>query len=235
MSFEQLHTSILHSMGVIHNKRGVYTPKLHDILTDWLSYIIYKGEIFNKYVLDGTDIELLKPILLDYTTALVKEILKTRTISKEIIQLVGCGSLVVAIQHILAIDWMSEDESGLHTYLGYQSADAYTPGQIDNMGTCIHRMFDFLPYVTLGTNTNQCHIDGLFLKNIKLDSNFAELESMHKQAIELAKNDVKRVTRLILISKKLTQRKKMRWDKRKLLNRQRKTKAKRFFWKKQRL
>jgi hypothetical protein len=234
MSFEQLHTSILHSMGVTHAKRMICGPKNQAILTDWLSYIIYNGTIFDKTVLYYADIEVLKPILLDYTTALVKEILKTRMISKETIQLVGCGSLVVAIQHVLGYDWMSQDELGLHVYLGYQSGDAYTSEQIDNMGTCIHRMFNFTPHVTLENKTNKGHINDLFLKNIKPETNFAERESMHKQGLELATKDITRVNRLVLLSKRLTIRKKKKEGKRKLVNRQRRTKAKRLFWKKQR-
>jgi hypothetical protein len=218
MSFEQLHASILDSMGVTHNRRKVCPQKFCVILVDWVSSIIKDGTVFNKNVLSDTDVEFLKPIVLDYTSALIKKILKTILISNEILQLVACGSLIVSVQHILGYDWMSQDESELHKYLSYQCMFLYTSEQIDKMGTCIHRMFNFLPHVTLETNTNQCYIDNLFIKNIKPDTNSLELESMQKQALKLAKQDTIRVNRLILLSKTSIQSKK---SKSKLIKRQR--------------
>jgi hypothetical protein len=68
-------------------------------------------------------------------------------------------------------------------------------------------MFGFLPHVKLETNTNQHHIDDLFIMNVKPDSNLAERESMRKKGLELAKDDITRVIKLILLSKKTLQKK----------------------------
>jgi len=232
MSFEQLHTSISLALGHPDSPKP-YSPKHHAILMAWVGDVIndYRKTFFDTYILDWENINVLQTIILEYTDALINKILKTRHVANPIIQLVGCGALIVAIQHILAVDWMGQDESGLHRHLVHMCANTYTCKQIDDMGTCIHRMFDFLPHVTLKDPKNQGIIDDLFLMNMKEETDLAERERTHKHALELTKHNIARVTRRILLEKRRVRRHRLATKKRKMLRRKRANKSRRFFWK----
>jgi len=163
-----------------------YSSKHHNMLIYWIEEVVTSSNFYNTDVLSHGDIKILRPIIVDYTDELVSKLLALRRTSTNIIQLVGCGALIVVLQHVLGYDWGGVPYVSDH--MAYMTDHVYTPKDVEDMAICIHKMCDFFPHVELKNPDHREFIDNMFVINIKEERNRVERDYMHSQCMALTKD-----------------------------------------------